>query len=187
MALVQSLYFIALLPPAELSERITAIKHEFAKNYGSLAALKVMPHITVQSPFKRSPETETEIHLRLEDFFESFSAFEIELNGFGCFNKPAPKNNVIFIDVVKNERLFQLHKTLMFFLQNELKFTPRETPYAFHPHITLAYRDLSRENFENAWEIYRQKKFNATFIADAAYLLKHDYRQWQVLSRFCLR
>lgn len=185
MALIQSLYFIALLPHQQLAERITAIKNDFARNYGSSAALKTMPHITLQSPFKRSPETEVEMHLRLQEFFEKYKAFDIELNNFNCFDNKT--NKVIFADVVKNEQLFQLHKALMYFLQTELKFTPRETPYSFHPHITLAYRDLTPENFSKAWTAYKDKPFKGTFKANAAYLLKHDYRKWNILSRFELK
>ncbi len=186
MSLIQSLYFIALLPHKQLSERITELKNDFARNYNSAAALRVMPHITLQNPFKRSPETEVEMHLRLQEFFEKYPAFDIEMSGFNCFDKPKPKTNVLFVDVVKNEQLFQLHKSLMYFLQNELKFTPRETPYSFHPHITLAYRDLTADNFNKAWAVYKDKPFKGTFKADAAYLLKHDYRKWEVLSRFSL-
>jgi len=186
VSLIQSLYFIAVLPPKPLAERITAIKKDFAEHYGSHAALRLMPHITLQSPFKRSPDAEVEMHLRLQEFFESYPAFDISLNGFGCFDKPTPKSKVIYIDVLKNEQLFQLHKALMYFLQTELKFTPRETPYSFHPHITLGYRDLTPDNFNKAWAVYKDKPFSATFKIDAAYLLKHDYRQWQMLSRFSL-
>lgn len=71
MSLIQSLYFIALLPHQQLAERLTVIKHDFARNYGSSAALKTMPHITLQSPFKRSPEAEVEMHLRLQEFLRS--------------------------------------------------------------------------------------------------------------------
>ena len=108
MSLIQSLYFIALLPHQQLAERLTVIKHDFARNYGSSAALKTMPHITLQSPFKRSPEAEVEMHLRLQEFFEKYSAFDIELSGFNCFDNPS--NKVIFADVVKNDQLFHLHK-----------------------------------------------------------------------------
>lgn len=185
MSLIQSLYFIALLPHKQLVERLTELKYDFSRNYASSAALKTMPHITLQSPFKRSPEAEVEMHLRLQEFFEKYSAFEISLNGFNCFDNAT--NKVIFADVVKNDQLFHLHKALMYFLQAELKFTPRETPYSFHPHVTLAYRDLSADNFRKAWAVYKDKPFKGVFKADAAYLLKHDYRQWQVLSRFQLK
>ncbi len=185
MSLIQSLYFIALLPHQQLAERLTVIKHDFARNYGSSAALKTMPHITLQSPFKRSPDAEVEMHLRLQEFFEMYAAFDIELSGFNCFDNAS--NKVIFADVVKNDQLFHMHKALMYFLQTELKFTPRETPYSFHPHVTLAYRDLMADNFRKAWAVYKDKPFKGTFTANAAYPLKHDYRQWQVLSRFQLR
>ena len=185
MSLIQSLYFIALLPHKQLAERITGIKSDFARNYGAFKALKVLPHITLQNPVMRSPDAEVEIHLRLQEFFEKYPPFEVELNGFSCFDNA--KSKVIFVDVVKNEPLNLMHKELVSFLQSELKFTPRESPYAFHPHITIAYRDLTSETFYKAWDYYKSQPFKGNFKVHTAYLLKHDYRQWQVLSMFPLK
>lgn len=182
MSLVQSLYFIAVVPHQQLSERITTLKQDFSRKYNCFAALKSMPHVTLQNPFKRGPEAEVEMHLRLQEFFEKYPAIEIELNGFGCFDNPS--NKVVFTAVVKNEKLLNLHKALMHYLQTELKFTPGETGYAYHPHITIANRDLSAENFRKAWPLYKDRPFNGAFKADCVYLFKHDYHRWQVLSRF---
>lgn len=185
MSILQSLYFIALLPDRELAERITNIKNSFARNYNCVAALKTMPHITLKSPFKRGPEVEVEMHMRLQHFFEQHNGFTVQLSGFGCFDNP--KNKVIYINVLKNEQLSQLHKNLMSYLQSELYFREPETPFAFHPHITLGYRDLSPENFSQAWKVYEHAEFTGKFKVSAAFLLKHNYRNWEVLSMFQLK
>ena len=46
------LYFIAILPPAEISVEITAFTIDMDVLYSSKAALKSMPHITLKAPFK---------------------------------------------------------------------------------------------------------------------------------------
>ena len=185
MSLKPSLYFIALIPHEELSGKIFAFQKDFALHYESSKALKVMPHITIQNPFQRMESSETELHLRLQDFFSPFHSFKIELSNFGCFDKN--RNKVIFINVVKNDLLFDLHKKLIYFLREEMNFSAKESSYTFHPHVTVAYRDLSDAQFNRAWPVYKSKTFEGSFVADAAYLLKHDYRKWNVLSKFELK
>jgi 2'-5' RNA ligase len=184
VSLKTSLYFIALIPHQELADKITTIKNDFARQYLSSKALKVMPHITLQNPFQRMESFETEFHLRLQDFFSAFRSFNIQLSGYDCFDNR--NNPVVFIDVVKNDLLFDLHKKLIYFLREEMNFSAKESPYSFHPHITVAYRDLTTEQFNKAWPIYKSKPFEGSFVVDTVYLLKHDYRKWNVLSRFVL-
>jgi 2'-5' RNA ligase len=177
------LYFVALIPGEELSGRIITIKKDFAERYESMKALKIIPHITLQNPFKRNESAEVELHLRLQDFFSAFHSFSIDLSGFGCFEK---RNKVIFIDVVKNNSLFDLHKKLIHFLREEMHFSESESSFMYHPHVTVALKDLTNEQFVKAWMHYKNKTFEGSFVADAVYLLKHDYRKWNVLSKFIL-
>ena len=185
MSLKPSLYFIALIPHNELAEKITLIKNDFARNFQSNKSLKVMPHITLQNPFIRMESQETELHLRLEDFFSKINSFKIQLSGYGCFDNE--KNKVVFIDVVKNEFLFELHKKFIYFSREEMNFSNKETSYAYHPHITVASKDLSADQFIKAWGKYKSKTFEGIFTADSVYLLKHNFRNWDVLSKFDLR
>ena len=52
----------------------------------------------------------------------------------------------------------------------------------FHPHMTIAYRDLTPEMFSKAWEEYASKSFTADFEIDAFYLLQHDTKKWNVIA-----
>ncbi|MEP7169210.1 MAG: 2'-5' RNA ligase family protein, partial [Bacteroidota bacterium] len=184
MSLKPSLYFIALIPRSELSDKITTVKNDFTRHYHSSKALNVMPHITLQNPFSRMESFETEFHLRLQDFFSTLHAFNVQLSGYDCFDNKT--NPVIFINVVKNDLLFELHKKMIYFLREEMNFSAKESSYTFHPHFTVAYRDLTDEQFNKASPIYKNKTFEGSFVSDAVYLLKHDYRKWNVLSRFDL-
>ena len=81
----------------------------------------------------------------------------------------------------------ELRDKLMIKLREELRFPTSETPLSFHPHVTIAYRDLSSEDFRKAWAIYKDISFNVNFHVSRAYLLKHNFRQWEVLSEFNFR
>jgi len=179
------LYFIAFVPPQEIAANITGLKVNFSKQYHCIKALKLFPHITLQKPFKRSPVDEAELHLNIQPLVESFRSFEVSLNGFGCFDKK--NNKVIYIRVEENNSLAQLHRELMLLLRSALHFSENETDLVYHPHITVAYRDLSAEDFHKAWAIYKGKPFSAKFNVNKILLLKHNFRNWEVLSEFTLR
>lgn len=177
------LYFIAIVPPPAISERINLLKTEFAKKYQCNHALKVIPHITLLQPFKRFPTAEVELHLSLKYFFSKYNSLAINLSGFGCFEK---KSKVIFIAVDPNDYLNQMHSELMVFLRKEHKFSERETSLLFHPHISIAFRDLTGENFNKAFPFYKEKEFKATFSVNNIGLFKHNFRQWELLGQFPL-
>jgi 2'-5' RNA ligase len=176
-----SLYFTALLPPDSLSNKIDEERNRFATKYQSYHALKTIPHITLLSPFKRPTIFEVEMHLQLEDFFKTISPFTIELSGYGNFQK---QNKVIFIKVEKSKEILGLHKNFVFTLRNQLQFSDRETSYMYQPHITIAQKDLTAENFHKAWIEYEAKPFKENFIVRKAVMFKHNFRRWELLSVF---
>ena len=125
------------------------------------------------------------MHLNLQPIFESFKPFEISLNGFGSFDKK--NNKVIYLHAEENNLLSEMHRKLMLLLRAEFNFSETETAFEFHPHITIASRDLSSENFHKAWLEYKDKPFRAKFYVNRAYLMKHNFKKWEVLSEFQFR
>lgn len=178
------LYFIALVPEGELYEDIMAIKHHFAENYNSKAALKSPPHITLYMPFRWKEEKEVKLFEVLEIFSLEHSDQLIELENFGSFS---PK--VIYIKVIENEGLAALQKDLIRAFKKGLKIIDEgfeERP--FRPHMTVAFRDLKKPMFWKAWkEEYSEKTFNGSFKANAVILLKHDGKMWQIYKHFPLK
>jgi 2'-5' RNA ligase len=52
----------------------------------------------------------------------------------------------------------------------------REKP--FHPHITIAFRDLKKAIFNEAWDYYSNRLFQEEFTAESVTLLKHNGQFW---------
>ena len=171
-----SLYFLALLPPKHLCQFIREIKLEIAERFNSRKALKLPAHITLQPPFKLIEEKEKSLFIRLQNFSGKISEFEVILNDFGAFSP-----RVIFIEVEAPEKIRTLHQELVSALQD---FLPSEQSRPIHPHITLATRDLSRDNFTAAWAEFKNRKFRERFIANSFSLFKHDGKNWERLARF---
>lgn len=173
------LYFIAILPPQEIAGTITEIKKSFSIYHQSSRALKSPPHITLRPPFKMFKEREQELQESLTLFASSQKKFVIELDGFGHF-----RNDVIYIKPLEQQRLTDLHNELNIHIENKNKF-PALAPYpAFHPHITVAFRDLSTKEFTKAWEIYQRKEYRASFEVGNIYLLKQIKQVWEVYATF---
>ncbi|PUZ29787.1 RNA 2',3'-cyclic phosphodiesterase [Chitinophaga parva] len=175
------IYFIALLPTAEVGKEIIKIKQEFAEKYGPVYALKVLPHITLQVPFTADPALEKAFCDELTEFAKTQAPFEVNLNGFGTF--PNKQNRVLFINVEKSETMSAMHRLLINFLRKEFGFSTMLARTGFTPHVTVAFKDLTDEQFEKAWPEYENKEYTASFKVNNLYFLRHNGKSWEVLQK----
>ncbi|WP_291947647.1 2'-5' RNA ligase family protein [Chitinophaga sp.] len=175
------IYFIALLPTAEVGKEIIKIKQEFAEQYGPMYALKVLPHITLQVPFTADPALEKAFCDELTEFAKTQAPFEVSLNGYGTF--PNKQNRVLFINVEKSETMSAMHRQLINFLRKEFGFSTMLARTGFTPHVTVAFKDLDDEQFNKAWPEYENKEYQATFKVNNLYFLRHNGKSWEVLQK----
>lgn len=179
----KGLYFIAILPPDDIATRVQAVKKEFVNKYDSKEAYNKPPHFTLIAPFKIPEEAEEIITPQLIFFAEDQESFTINLSGFNHF-----RDDVIFIDVVDPAPMQVLHSNLIEHLQHEMGFSSKAArPKSLRPHMTVAYRDLSPNNFQNAWNEFKSRSFDYSFEVNSIFLLKHDYTQWQTFYEFEFR
>ncbi|WP_343700961.1 2'-5' RNA ligase family protein [Chitinophaga sp.] len=175
------IYFIALLPTAEVGKEIIKIKQDFAEQYGPVYALKVLPHITLQVPFTADPSLERAFCEELTEFAKTQAPFEVSLNGFGTF--PNKQNRVLFINVEKSETMSAMHRQLINFLRKEFGFSTMLARTGFTPHVTVAFKDLEDAVFEKAWPEYENKEYKASFKVNNLYFLRHNGKSWEVLQK----
>ena len=175
-------YFIAIIPPSPVFEEALQLKVHFRDAYKSKASLNSPPHVTLHMPFRWKEKKEEELINSLSVFAGRQSGFHLHLRNFSCFS---PK--VIFIDVETSPELTALQHQLHRYSKEQLNLynaTYKEQP--FYPHITLAFRDLKKPNFEKAWEEFKDKEFSADFRVEKITLLKHTGKLWQALRDFLL-
>lgn len=176
-----SLYFIAILPPEALSKRIKELKLELAKKYHTRHALKLPAHITLQIPFRMSETREDKLQGLLRKFAQKQEVFLIETAGFGRFSR-----KVLFVKVAENPALHQLHSKLQQKLDKVFHLKENEKGSNFHPHFTLATRDISYLDFEPAWKELKDQEFKESFTAESLVLFKHNGRSWDKFGEFFL-
>lgn len=173
------LYFIALVPPQDLRDRVRALKKEMRDRFGAGHALKSPAHITLQMPFRWPKGEEQQLTDLLNRFRTGPSPFRIELDGYDCF---APR--VIFLRVLDHDPIAELASSLKAELQKEIGLADRQVHHPFHPHLTIATRDLTEEAFHRAWPEYRERPFSASFQAEGFTLLKHNGKYWEIYREF---
>jgi 2'-5' RNA ligase len=176
----EKLYFIAIIPPTPIYEAALAQKEYFKDHYKSKASLNSPPHITLHMPFRWKEQDEGELAEHLNEFSKNNQPVPIQLNNFSSF---PPR--VIFINVVLNHELDNLQKNLKRFCKRVLNlFNADYKELPFHPHLTVAFRDLKKATYQQAWVEFEQKSFQAEFVADKMALLKHNGRVWKVHKEF---
>lgn len=170
------IYFIALIPPAEIREEVTQFKKYASRHFKASHALKSPPHITLFPPFRWSAEKEASLREALKNFAAVRSIFQVQLEDFDRFDR-----RVIFVHVIPNQELLDFQKDLKAYINKQLELTHvDERPY--HPHMTVAFKDLKPDVFEQAWAYFSEQAYERVFEADQLYLLKHDGKQWQVIQ-----
>lgn len=176
------LYFIALLPPEEVSANIHGIKQDIAANYQSKAALRSPPHITLHMPFRMAHKRKENLEILLQDFAKNHAPFELTLKDFDTF---PPR--VIYIGVSPSEPLDNLQAALLREMRREMNtFNGNYKERGFHPHITIAFRDLKPRYFKAAWEVYQNEKFHSHFLASEISLMKHNGKFWEIEKAYNL-
>lgn len=172
-------YFVALIPPYDLEREIHGIKQEIAEKYHSKKALKLPTHITLEPPFKLQEENEEKILQPLQKFAANQKPVEVELQDFGAF---VPRT--IFLNLKNSKPVEELHQSLQKQLKESNFKRDKKEEKQFHPHMTVAFRDLDKENFKKAWSDFQNRNYEASFKAKSVFLLKHNGKTWDVYKEF---
>ena len=172
------LYFVALVPEGAVFDDVLALKHEVRERFGSRAALRSPPHVTLHMPFQWQEEKEGRLIASLNKLAEGIGPFPITLNGFGAF---PPR--VIYVQVEASEALSALYRAVQQNARQDWHIYPKNDHRPFRPHMTIAFRDLQKPAFVTAWAEFQQRQFNATFTARDLCLLKHNGQSWDIRHR----
>ncbi len=175
----KNLYYIAIVAPEPILSEVKALKHEMREHFNAKHALKSPAHITLQMPFKLTKNQEHELKAALEYFAKDQKCFEVKLLGFDCF---APR--VVFVKVAEHEKFLRLHAAFKQFIKNKDLIPTENISQDMHPHMTIATRDLKKDVFPQAWDYFKDKPYEASFLADRISLLKHNGKFWEVHKEF---
>ena len=178
----QGLYFIAIIPSDPVNSEAQLWKEHFATQYQSKASLNSPPHITLHMPFKLKLRKEPMLIEALSVVGDQSDAFDLTIDGFDAF-----KPRSIFMKILEEKLLNQLQKNIRQVMKRQFNiFNSDYRDHPFHPHLTLAFRDLKKDKFELAWQEFQIKTYQETFPVGSFWILKHDGKRWLPLHAISL-
>ena len=102
--------------------------------------------------------------------------FSLTLRNYGFFEP-----RVVFIAVEENEPLRKLETKVGQVARRELKLlNARYKERAFHPHLTIAFRDLKKSTFYEAKKFYEERECLFEFEVTDLVLFRHQKEEWQM-------
>ncbi|PKK37838.1 hypothetical protein BWI96_05095 [Siphonobacter sp. SORGH_AS_0500] len=178
-------YLLAALPPEDLAQQVWFYKRHVAETCGSVRGMRVLPHITYIPPFTLPEQDVTMVEQGLAGLIQSFQAESVRLEGFGYFS--GKKSHVIYVAVEKTELMQQQYTELMAYAVENSLLSESQLRPSFTPHLTIAYRDLSEEKFQLTWPYFKDRPFSETMLLNHLWLLKHEGKNWEPMTRFDFR
>lgn len=173
------LYFIALVPDEPTYSEVRQFKTEIKDQFDSKAALRSPPHITLHMPFQWKEEKEEVLISSLNKLTSSHSSFKVRLDNFGAF---PPR--VVYVDVIASAPLSKLHLSIQKLARSDWHIYPKTSnSRPFRPHMTIAFRDLKKQVFFDAWKEFEQREYQSGFTASNLCLLKHNGKSWDVFNQ----
>jgi len=170
-------YFLALIPPASISNEIIAFQKEIEAQFGAIHAQKAPPHITVIPPFNCEQEKLNSFIIELKGFLMSshYSDITIALDNFQRF-----ESLTLFVDVAKNEAFEKFCKAVKLLFKQQKIIKQRVEKHYFIPHITIANKDIKKRDFKQAWEVFKERSYRQSFRLSELYVLELKNGTWGI-------
>lgn len=172
-----SMYYVAVLCPTGVNEKILIFKQWMKIQFGCVVALKSPAHITLVPPFWLADGREEELLKVMASFKNDVDIFPIQLDSFSHFAR-----KVLFVQVIQSDMLEKLKREVEDFFIKSFPGVIKKDERPFHPHVTIANRDLQPADFIKAWEHYSTRSFQESFAATSISLLKLEQGTWNVIA-----
>lgn len=172
-----SMFYIAILCPDRINERVGKMKLWMKKEFGCVVAMKSPAHITIVPPFWMANIKQEELRKVFESFRSAIEEVAINLSGFGHFHK-----KVLFVNVTENLLLTEFKKEAESYFVRHFGSEIKKDDRAFHPHITVATRDVRPSAFTSAWSYFSTMELEESFTTSSLSLLKLEPGEWKILS-----
>ena len=138
---------------SESTDSVRFIQEELGKLTGARASLDLWkPHITVGDGIEIEKNQLPELKKLFEDTTSSIKPFDIYMHGIlKIDSRKGGEGEVttpygLYLNVEKNEALINLVENISKATEGKNKWYLMPSPY--HPHCTLAFKDLGKEGFE---------------------------------------
>jgi 2'-5' RNA ligase len=178
----KQLKLIAIVLPEPLFSMVREEQNFIAKTWGCRQALRVPPHITLIPPLSVKEKESKEIESVTKEVAAHRKPFTMKITGYDTFSP-----RVIFLKPNFPYELGLLYNSLRDSIIPKIPQALNRYPdESFHPHITLAYRDLTPDQFKEMWRHYKNKKAKYLFDVNQISILVNTEDGWVIENTFQL-
>lgn len=170
-------YFLAIVPDGPIQDKCTEIKNEIRDKFNVKYALKSPAHVTLKMPFSYNEAKEEKLIQLLRNFLIPIESFPVSFGGVDTFGK-----RVIFLKVKSDDRLTKVQSSLKEFCKRELNLVDELSDRNFHPHLTIAFKDLKETYFDNILDLLKKYDLKEDFQVDRITILKRIDGRWISLA-----
>lgn len=170
------MYFIAIVLPEDLNQKILKYKNMMFEKYNCTVGLKSPAHITIVPPFWIDEAKEQQLESDVDRISGRFEPFAVETDNFFAF-----RPRTIFVAVKHNDQLDAVKRAADDFFRNNSFYNIKIDTRPFHPHITIATRDLLKKSFAEIWPWFEEKKFLEAWNTGGLSVLRHNKKNWDVI------
>ncbi len=175
---VMQKYFLAIVPDESLLAEAENLKLKLREKFGIKYALRSPAHVTVKMPFSYNEAKEGKLVEKLKSFLAGVDPFEIEVNGVDNF-----RNRVVFWNVEANERLNAFQQALKIYCKRELNLVDELSDRNFHPHMTIAFKDIKPKQFDEVYEFVKGIPIHAMIDIRELTILKRLDSRWVIYKK----
>ena len=170
------LYFLAVVLPEALNTEIKGFKNHMLQEWGCKVALKSPAHITILPPYWMDTGLEDSLLQDVASLCAPFAPFPLNLQNFSAF-----KPRTIFVAVQPSEQLYRLKMAADDFFTRHTQYKAKPDNRSFHPHVTIATRDLHKKSFAEAWQLYESRHYERSVTATGLSVLRHNQKEWDII------
>lgn len=150
-----------------------------------------LPHITVGSGLVVEDEQLPEFYNTVEKYVKNFPPITIATKDFGYMDNwlGAKLGYTPYVVYIKPHDLGQLVALAQFFEDLKAQFPAwYNQPWPYQPHITTAFKDLTKDGFIKAQRFLAEKTYEKVMRIDSVSLAEKDeHGVWTEQKRFQLR
>ncbi len=170
----------------DLGKEVREIQKNLSDLTNSYACLNIRePHFTIGDGIALDDKEIDKYSEQLKNILKDIKPFVIEIKDYSCMEKLRGKSllwfspYVVYIGIVINKELQMLSELIKGASIKYPLWYIQSWPYT--PHITIAFKDLTKEGFDRAKKFLDQKTFAWTFVVDRIHIAKEDWN-WKRIA-----
>ncbi len=171
-------YTIAFVPEDPIYSRVSKLNEYVRSNYKCNGL--TMPQITLIKPFDWEEDKEYILVDSIKKFVSSEFPVDIDLTGFGI-----NKDEEVFIKINNDNSLIKLQNNLKNHFDTSIKINYNESD-TFNPNVCFGCSNTSKASIKKAWEEFKNKYFEASFIGSTISLIKTNEHGNHIAAEFNL-